>query len=375
MMVTRLAWCGVVAVFAAGTAWANPVSMDEAAEGWIALFDGESLFGWDTAGDAEWTASDGSLRCRDGAGGMAFTSTIFQDFELTFRVRLSPEAKAMAAVRASCEGHWSANGSAVLVIETGRGNANEWREFRITAEGGAVSSQERVDGAWGEAQSIAPGNLAAKGHIAFLYGSEGSRLQIENVKLRPLNMTAIFDGESLEGWDIIPGRASEFSVVDGALNIKDGNGQIETADTYKDFLFQIAVISHGEHLNSGVFFRGPKGVFWRGYESQVRNEWAGDDRTKPVDFGTGGIYGRQPARKVVSTDGEYFYKTIVCSENRIGVWINGYQVSNLVDLLPVQEDGNAKAGYVPEAGTIHLQGHDPTTDLSFKDMRIQAYTD
>ena len=28
---------------------------------------------------------------------------------------------------------------------------------------------------------------------------------------------------------------------------------------------------------------------------------------------------------------------------------------------------------VPEAGTIHLQGHDPTTDLSFKNINLQSY--
>ena len=36
-------------------------------------------------------------------------------------------------------------------------------------------------------------------------------------------------------------------------------------------------------------------------------------------------------------------------------------------------DRDGKRGYVPEAGTIHLQGHDPTTDLSFKNIQIQEY--
>ena len=193
------------------------------------------------------------------------------------------------------------------------------------------------------------------------------------MRLRPVHLTALFNGEDLSGWNVIPGRKSKFAVVDGALNITDGNGQIETAGLYKDFLVQLDIISNGDHLNSGVFFRGIPGVFWKGYESQVRNQWEGDDRTRPVDYGTGGIYGNQPARKVIPSDGEWFNKTIVCEGNHMAVWINGYLVSDFTDTRPPVDDGNGKRGYVPDAGTIHLQGHDPTTDLSFKGINIQQY--
>ena len=47
------------------------------------------------------------------------------------------------------------------------------------------------------------------------------------------------------------------------------------------------------------FFGKKPGEFWNGYECQIRNQWEGKDRTKPVDIGTGGLYFRQPARKVV----------------------------------------------------------------------------
>ncbi|MCC6143404.1 MAG: DUF1080 domain-containing protein, partial [Candidatus Hydrogenedentes bacterium] len=112
-----------------------------------------------------------------------------------------------------------------------------------------------------------------------------------------------------------------------------------------------------------------------GYESQVRNQWLKDDRTKPVDFGTGGMYGVQEARKVNSTDGEWFSKTIIANGNHFAVWVNGLLVSDFVDTRPISEESDGKNGYVPAAGTINLQGHDPTTDLSFKNMNIQVYGD
>ena len=214
----------------------------------------------------------------------------------------------------------------------------------------------------------APGN--AVGHIGILY--QGAQVEASAIKLRPLAMAAIFNGTDLTGWNIIPERKSVFTVEDGAIRIKNGNGQIETDGLYKNFVLQLDIFSNGDHLNSGVFFRGPKGVFWKGYESQVRNEWK-DERTNPVDFGTGGLYAIQPARSVVSSDREWFYKTLLCDGNHFAVWINGYAVSDFLDMRAPVDDSNAKAGFVGAAGTIHLQGHDPTTDLSFKNIRLQAY--
>ena len=67
-------------------------------------------------------------------------------------------------------------------------------------------------------------------------------------------------------------------------NVKDGNGDLQTEETFGDFVLQLEIISNGTHLNSGVFFRALPGQFWSGYESQIRNQWEGDDRTRPVDF-------------------------------------------------------------------------------------------
>ena len=70
--------------------------------------------------------------------------------------------------------------------------------------------------------------------------------------------------------------------------------------------------------------RANAGAFWSGYECQIRNQWQGDDRTKAVDYGTAGLYNRQPARKVVSSDREWFTLTVVAHGYHIAIWNNGY---------------------------------------------------
>jgi len=342
------------------------LSTGAVADEWINLFDKETLFGWTPFGQGNWSVSDGNLACDTGAGGWLATTSQFADFELVVKMRVEADGSAGVAFRAGLEGHPSENGSNWITIAEPKGGASDWHEIKVTASGANVSAT--VDGKEGNVM----GGGRARGYIGILYYRDG-KIEVESIKLRPLNLKPIFNGKNLDGWNIIPGRKSEFNVVDGALNIKNGNGQIETAGTYKDFCLQLDIFSNGDHLNSGVFYRSPAGVFWKGYESQVRNEWEGNDRAKPKDFGTGGNYGNQPARKVVSSDREWFTKTIVVDGNHAAVWVNGYLTSDFLDVRPRSLQSQGKEGYVAGPGTITLQGHDPTTDLSFKNIVIQEY--
>ena len=135
-------------------------------------------------------------------------------------------------------------------------------------------------------------------------------------------------------------------------------------------MVQLECISNGTHLNSGLFFRAIPDLYQEGYEAQIRNEWKDDDRTKPVDFGTGAIYRRQPARKVVSTDGEWFTMTVAAHGRHIATWVNGYQVTDWTDER--KEADNGRNGFKKGKGALSIQGHDPTTDLSFRNIRIQS---
>ena len=60
--------------------------------------------------------------------------------------------------------------------------------------------------------------------------------------------------------------------------------------------------------------------------------------------------------------------TIVARGNRLCTWVNGYQVTDFVDDRPANE--NARNGAKTGKGALSIQGHDPTTDLSFRSFRI-----
>jgi len=361
----RMTVLACVAVLFAWTAVAQGAGEGQ----WINLFDGESLYGWNVVGNGNWSVNEGQIEMTEGDSGFIATTSQFADFELTATLRVTGQGGASVAFRAPASGHVTEEGGAVVYLPAGERDA-DYSTVQVRAVGGDI--QATVNG-----QAVEAPSTRSIGYIAiqlqkYHRDRRGPRIEVKEIKLRPLSLRPIFNGQNLDGWNILPDKKSVFSVVDGALNIKDGNGQIETAETFRDFILQLDIISNGDHLNSGVFFRSPVGVFWKGYEAQVRNEWARDDRTKPVDYGTGGMYGLNMARKVVSSDHEWFTMTVSCLDNHMAVWVNGYQVSDFTDTRAIDPEGDGKNGYVTAAGTITLQGHDPTTDLSFKNINIQT---
>jgi hypothetical protein len=218
-----------------------------------------------------------------------------------------------------------------------------------------------------------------------------TKTKLRNIKLRPLGLQSIFNGKDLTGWKEHAGKKSKFAVTkEGWLNVKDGPGDLQTAGKWKDFVLQLECISNGKHLNSGIFFRCLPDVYQQGYEAQIRNEFTPDKlnaymlekhdpvtkqllgkfkvESPAVDFGTGAIYRRQPARKGVAKDFEWFTMTVVAHGNHFATWVNGIQVTDWDDHRPLND--NARNGCCLNAGHISIQGHDPTTDLSFKNFRV-----
>jgi uncharacterized protein with LGFP repeats len=60
--------------------------------------------------------------------------------------------------------------------------------------------------------------------------------------------------------------------------------------------------------------------------------------------------------------------TIVADGKHIATWVNGYQTIDWTD--DRKENDNPRLGYRAAKGPISLQGHDPTTDILFRNIGI-----
>jgi len=359
----------------------NTLTPEELAEGWILLFDGETLFGWRAASDANWGVADGSISVSQSDPGLLITTSQFGNYELKVDFRSAPGTNSGVFLRTSpkptdvtskcyelniadaADNPFPTGSFVQLQRCQGDHDSADWQTFEVTADGGHFLV--KLDGLL--VLDYTDPKPPGRGFIGLQLNS--GNVEFRNIKLKPLGLVSLFNGKDLTGWKTYPDLASKFSVTpEGWLNVKNGRGQLETEGQYADFTLQLEVFVNGKALNSGIFFRSIPGDLMNGYESQIQNGYLDGDRSKPQDCGTGGIFRRQNARKVVANDFEWFYKTLHVDDKHMAAWVNGYQVSDWTDNRAPHE--NPRKGLRQEAGTIIIQGHDPTTDLSFRNLRI-----
>jgi hypothetical protein len=359
---------------------ANTLTAKEIADGWVLLFDGKTSFGWKTTGNVKVKA--GTLVLGNGMASRAATTTFFSDFELKFEFH----QKGVFNTRAS--GELGLFGGETLRLSA---FLDDWIQATVRFSGGQFSAQYSYKGSTEYTQKAKRKEglpfpltfiIPAKVNIAF-----------RNIKLKPLGLKPIFNGKDLTAWKPFKGKRykSRFAISKkGELTIKNGPGDLQTTGQWADFVLQIECKTNGNYLNSGVFFRCQPGKYQQGYEAQIHNKFLPapgreyklqvfDPKTHKVaatkkvkylaaDYGTGAIYNRQPARLQMAKDKEWFAMTVIARGRHIAVWVNGVQVTDWTDNRPLSD--NARNGCRLEKGPISLQGHDPTTDLSFRNIRI-----
>jgi hypothetical protein len=389
----------------------NQLTPDQIADGWISLFDGETLFGWQPTSDANWSVENGEIRVSSGNQGFLMTTSEVADYALHVEFKAPPATNSGVFLRTPLEpkdpardcielniapadnpfptgslvgrikapeGGWTAY--PLLTDELTAANAAGWSTFDVTLTGSDVTIALN-----GRMYSYDDATALQRGHIGLQF-REGE-VAFRNIRLKPLGFKPMLNGKDLAGWRTDQTHESRFVVTASSgslpsegrgpessnnalveLHVTSGPGELETEASHGDFVMQLECFVDGDGLNSGVFFRSIPGDYANGYESQIQNAVKDGDPTKPVDAGTGAIYRRTTARRVVSKDREWFAKTIVATGPHIAVWVNGYQVTDWTDERPPHE--NPRNGQRLKPGTISLQGHDPTTNLRFRKLRI-----
>jgi hypothetical protein len=376
--------------FGADDPKADPLTPKEIADGTLRLFDGESTFGWTIDGEA--AVADGCLILGGTKPTIARTNTHFGDFLVTFDYLGGGKDKGGASTEFQIENPVLRRGvgkeytsyPAFMYLPTARAS---W--LQASYEVRTVDGKRLEKGDNGVSRVECKGEAVGPFQVAFQVPA-GVKLQLRNIRLRPLGLQSVFNGKDLTGWKEHPGKKSKFTVKDGVINLKDGPGDLQTEGQWADFVLQAECFSNGKHLNSGIFFRCLPGQYQQGYESQIHNGWLSEPskeytvetfdietgkltksekvKSAAMDYGTGAIYRRIPARKAVAKDGEWFTMTVAARGRHIATFINGIQVVDWTDTRPVKD--NARNGCKLEKGNISIQGHDPTTDLSFRNIRI-----
>ena len=359
----------------------SALTKDELADGWIRLFDEQTLFGWRATSATNWRVEEDAIVVDSGDQGLLATTTQFADFVLRLEFRSDPETNSGIFLRSSLDPGDVATDCYELSISPdadafptgglvqrkraeGTGYREGWRSLEVTV----ANSEIRVvldgdDVLRYQDSTTGP----RRGHIALQH--DHGRVEFRDIRLMPLGLERLFNGRDLSGWSAPADSATQFDVeAGGVLVVRGGPGQLETTERFDDFLLRLECNIQTVGINSGIFFRSIPGDNMMGYESQIHNGFVADDRAKPADHGTGGIFRRQEARYVVADDLQWFSKTLVADGPHMAAWVNGIQVSDWTDTRA--PNPNPRRGLRLDAGTIIIQGHDPTTNLLFRNMEI-----
>jgi hypothetical protein len=316
----------------------NALTPKEIADGWLLLFDGETTFGWKVDGNAE--VKDGKLVVGGQKDSKLTTTTVFP--WRTFRCDFTTP-------RGQPKGTRVTGPKGEVIFDARPGDSGRYmRESNLTVA---------------EAQ-VGPVTIEVPA---------GQQISFTQIAILPGGAKPLFNGKTLDGWKVFAGdpkrTATKFEVTkDGELGAKNGPGDLQTEKQFDNFVLQLECKTNGKWLNSGVFFRCIPDQYQNGYEMQIQNGYIGEDRTRPVDYGTGAIYRRVPARKVVSNDNEWFTLTLVADGAHVSTWVNGYQTVDWTD--DRKPSDNPRQGLKTGKGHLSIQGHDPTTDLLFRNIRL-----
>ena len=355
--------------------------IEETRAGWVRLFDGHTLFGWQIAAPANWRIEDEAIKVDAGDVGLLCTSVPWQDFELRLEIKadektnsgiflrtpLTPEDPATDCYEvniAPADNPFPTGG----LVKRLRSDADlkldpeAWHLYELRLVGDrltvSINGQQVLD--YTDPLPLAPGRIGLQhnaGAVAF-----------RDIRIRPIGLEKLIT-DDLANWTAYPDMAGKFEIVeDGLLRVTDGRGQLESKKSYDDFVLFAEAKTMSENLNSGIFFRCIPGETMNGYECQINHAVKEGNPLAPADCGTGGIFRRSDARIVAASDREWFTMMLVTNRAQVAAWVNGLQVTDWKDTRPA--DPNPRKGLRLEAGTLMIQAHDPTTDLLFKSLDV-----
>lgn len=362
----RLVLLGMLLLFALHLP-AQTLSPDEEKEGFMPLFNGKDLDGWDIIGDKDaWQVKDGLIVCTGKGGGWLKTKWEFDDFIFRVEWRIKKGGNSGVFFRAKpTHDPWvqgfevqilddegkigTTNCGAiygVLAPKTNPVKSGEWNAYEIRAIGNRVQVYFNGvlvhDVVLDEIPALA--NRPKRGYIGLQ--NHGDYIEFRNPRIKEVGFKWLFNGKDLSAWKV-EGAGEWLIQPDGVLHYTGKGTHLWTQESFRDFVLRVEWrIEKGG--DSGIYLRGDAAG-----RAQV-NIWE-----HPMGSGQIWGYNISPKKRMDAPTGEWNYMEIKMVGNKVSVWLNGEWVIEDAELPNI----------APE-GPIALQHHG--TSLWFRNIRIKT---
>ncbi|MEY4168379.1 MAG: 3-keto-disaccharide hydrolase [Blastocatellia bacterium] len=185
----------------------------------------------------------------------------------------------------------------------------------------------------------------------------------------------LFDGKSLDGWQLVRGRGPGYVVKDGVLVCPlEGGGNLLTKNEYSNFIFRFEFKTEPGG-NNGIGIRTPLSgdAAYVGMEVQILDDghekYKGKIRSEQHH---GSIYLVAPARTgFLKPAGEWNSEEIMADGSHIRVTLNGVVILDFdLSLVKEKEVIEKHPGIRNEKGYIGFLGHGSLVE--FRNIRIKT---
>ncbi len=187
--------------------------------------------------------------------------------------------------------------------------------------------------------------------------------------------TPLFDGKSLNGWQLVKGQGPGYVVKDGIIECPaNGGGNLYTVKEYGNFVLRFEFMTEPGG-NNGVGIRAPLtgDAAYQGMEIQILDDQHERYKGKiKSEQHHGSIYDVIPARTgFLKPAGEWNTEEISAQSSRIRVTLNGVIIID-ADLATVKEPDVLKKhpGLQNKRGHLGFLGHG--THVAFRNIRLKV---
>lgn len=177
----------------------------------------------------------------------------------------------------------------------------------------------------------------------------------------------LFDGKTFDGWKAATENPDTWKIQDGALVCHGDRCHlfyVGKAQPFKNFHFKADVMTT-PGSNSGIYFdTAYQETGWpkQGFECQV-------NISHPDPIKTGSLYQVVNVSDPLAKDNEWWKQEIIVEGKHVVVKINGKTVVDYTE--PEGKKAGADFTRVLDKGTFALQGHDPKSTVSFKNIEVK----
>jgi hypothetical protein len=185
---------------------------------------------------------------------------------------------------------------------------------------------------------------------------------------------ALFDGETLAGWQSPPDPKNRYLVKDGVLTAPPGTGgNLVSEKQYANFILRFEYrVEPGGNNGIGIRYPGKGDAAYQGMEIQILDDTHEKYKGLKPEQHHGSIYGVVPARTGFQKPaGEWNEQEIMANGSHIRVTLNGVVIVDF-DLSLVNEPEVLKKhpGLRHETGYVALLGHRSLAE--FRNIRIKT---